>query len=217
MTRLRLPGLDGGLTAGVDEAGRGCLAGPVVAGAVILPDMYDLPGLTDSKLLSPAIREELYARIRGVALAWAVGLAWPEEIDRINILQATLQAMRRAVESLKERPGLLLVDGNKAIPMALPQETVVGGDIKVPAISAASIVAKTFRDRLMASLDRRYPGYGLAGHKGYGTRVHLEAVRRLGPCRMHRLTFKGVRSGPGAGGAAGNAPGREARPCLPGM
>lgn len=187
--------------AGVDEAGRGCLAGPVVAGACILPADYDLPGLTDSKKLTAARREALYPRIREQAVAWAVGLSWPGEIDRVNILQATFLAMGRAVRALKVCPRLLRIDGNHTIPahaLGLPvdQEWVVGGDGSVPAISAASVLAKTFRDRLMVKLGCRYPGYGLEQHMGYGTKVHLEALVRLGPSPMHRLTFRGVRAEP---------------------
>lgn len=196
------------LAAGIDEAGRGCLAGPVVAAAVILPETYDLPGLTDSKVLSAARREELAPLIRRCALAWGLGVVWPGTIDRINILQATFEAMSRAVRCLRRRPDLLRVDGNKTIPepVLLPhwrkdsagapglprQQAVVGGDSSVPAISAASILAKTYRDLLMEHLDKRYPGYGLARHKGYGTAEHYAALRRLGPCPQHRLTFRGV-------------------------
>ncbi len=190
--------------AGVDEAGRGCLAGPVVAGAVILPESFDLPGLTDSKKLSEAARDRLAPAIKTQALAWAIGVSWPAEIDRVNILQATFAAMARAVRALKLAPAALSVDGNKCIPSHLladlprpPRQTaIVGGDLTVPAISAASIVAKTFRDRLMASLAKRYPGYGFEAHKGYGVVLHRQALVRLGPCRMHRLTFRGVRPEP---------------------
>ena len=178
------------LTAGVDEAGRGCLAGPVVAGAVILPEAYDLPYLTDSKKLSAARRETLAPAIKAQAVAWAVGMAWPAEIDRINILQATFAAMARAVRALSRHPAALVIDGNKCIPAAhlailsaAPrQKAVVGGDASVPAVSAASILAKT----------SRYPGYGFAAHKGYGAAAHLAALTRLGPCPIHRLTFRGV-------------------------
>jgi len=186
--------------AGVDEAGRGCLAGPVVAGAVILPDDYDLPGLTDSKKLSPAKRERLAPAIKAQAVAWGVGVSWPVEIDRINILQATFAAMSRAVRALGTGPSLLRIDGNKRIPeaylaiLAAPpaQEAIIGGDLSVPAISAASILAKTFRDRLMVIFAGRHPGYGFEAHKGYGVAAHLAALRQLGPCRIHRLTFRGV-------------------------
>lgn len=190
----------GVVIAGLDEAGRGCLAGPVAAAAVILPESYDLPGLTDSKKLSPAKRQRLAASIKIQAVAWAVGFAWPAEIDRINILKASLAAMARATVHLGRVPTLLRIDGNQRIPAAFladlstppRQETVIGGDLSVPAISAASIVAKTARDRLMTVLSRRYPGYGFEAHKGYGVAVHLAALRRLGPCPLHRLTFRGV-------------------------
>ncbi len=187
--------------AGVDEAGRGCLAGPVVAGAVILPAKWDLPGLNDSKKLTPAIREVLYEGIRAQAITWAVGLAWPPEVDKINILQATFLAMSRAVKHLRQCPARLLVDGNKTIPehairhvggQSIAQRAIVGGDGLVPAISAASIMAKTFRDRLMTRLDKHYPGYGFNEHMGYGTKAHYAALAELGPSRMHRLTFRGV-------------------------
>lgn len=184
--------------AGVDEAGRGCLAGPVVAGACILPEAYDLPGLNDSKKLTAGKRETLYPLIREQAVAWGLGVAWPWEIDEINILQATFRAMGRAVRAMKGEPRFLRIDGDKLIPnhallRDIPQECVVKGDGKVPAISAASILAKTFRDRLMVRLADRYPGYGLSKHMGYGTKAHVEAIRRLGPCRLHRLTFRKVR------------------------
>ncbi|OIQ49455.1 Ribonuclease HII [Pseudodesulfovibrio hydrargyri] len=184
--------------AGVDEAGRGCLAGPVVAGACILPAEYDLPGLNDSKKLTAGKRETLYPLIREQAVAWGLGVAWPWEIDEINILQATFRAMGRAVRAMKAEPRFLRIDGDKLIPhhalgRDIPQEYVIQGDGKVPAISAASILAKTFRDHLMVRLAGRYPGYGLSKHMGYGTKVHVEAIQRLGPCRMHRLTFKKVR------------------------
>lgn len=184
--------------AGVDEAGRGCLAGPVVAGACILPEVYDLPGMNDSKQLTAEKREVLYAAIREQAVAWAIGVSWAPEIDSINILEATYQAMGRAVRNLKVPPRFLQIDGNKLIPsyalkVDVPQEYVIRGDGKIPAISAASILAKTFRDRLMVKLARRYPGYGISSHMGYGTKVHLDAIRTLGPCKLHRLTFRGVK------------------------
>ena len=192
-----------GLEAGIDEAGRGCLAGPVVAAAVILPPDADLPGLADSKVLSAPQRAGLAARIGMVAVGWGLGVVWPAEIDRTDILRATFKAMSRAVATLRNRPSRLLVDGKFPVPEAMlrealggavpAQRAIVDGDALVPAISAASIIAKTFRDNLMEKLDIRYPGYDFAKHKGYGTREHLEALRRLGPCRMHRMTFKGVR------------------------
>lgn len=276
----------GPLTVGVDEAGRGCLAGPVVAGAVVLPESCDLPGLDDSKKLSQARREILEPAIKAQAVAWGLGVVWPWDIDRINILQATFWAMARAVRALGAAPAHLVIDGNKVIPshvlvqvldrtrayaegsdrgrssansadqarptarvpgrarvsecipgqarlwtlvppsegaaadspgLALPpapfagptQRAVVGGDGLVPAIAAASVLAKVFRDRLMRALDRRYPGYGLAGHKGYGAKAHLAALAALGPCRQHRLTFRGVL--PQA------EPIRQERACLPGI
>ena len=242
---------------GIDEAGRGCLAGPVVAAAVILPPHADaatlaallpgLAGLTDSKKLTAARREALAPRIRQHAVAWGLGVVWPRDIERINILQATFHAMWRAVRFL--RPGHavreganasgcepaalptlhgladpnhlsglpLIIDGDKTIPAAvlagLPpcparkapapvpcptpmQRAVVGGDALVPAVSAASILAKTFRDQLMTALDRRFPGYGLAVHKGYGTAEHMAAIAERGPCPQHRATFRGVRPEP---------------------
>jgi len=192
--------------AGIDEAGRGCLAGPVVAAAVILPEQFDLPGLGDSKVIPASRRDGLAAAIGQQAVAWGLGVVWPADIDAINILQATLKAMSRATAVLKTRPAALLIDGDKRIPdillrqaglSAFPaQQAVIDGDAKVPVISAASILAKTFRDQLMEKLDARYPGYGFAVHKGYGTAEHREAILRLGPCKMHRLTFRGVLAEP---------------------
>ncbi len=201
-----IPDRPSGLAAGIDEAGRGCLAGPVVAAAVILPSGHELSGLADSKLLSAAAREALAPRIRACALAWGLGVVWPRRIERINILQATFEAMSRAVQTLRRSPSRLLVDGNKTVPEAVllrfwrkghaapspAQQAIVGGDKSVDAISAASILAKTFRDRLMRHLARRWPGYGLETHKGYGTAAHYAALRRLGPCPQHRRTFRGV-------------------------
>lgn len=195
-----------GIRAGIDEAGRGCLAGPVVAGAVILPPDFDLPGLTDSKKLSSRRRAVLAQAIKAQAVSWALGFSWPGEIDRINILQATLAAMSRALDALTVVPELVLVDGNQRFPSPLPQQTVVGGDALHPCISAASILAKTFRDDLLLRLDERHPGYGLAVHKGYGTKEHLDALRRLGPSPAHRISFRGV----------GPAP-RETQLWLPGI
>lgn len=184
--------------AGVDEAGRGCLAGPVVAGACILPDKYDLPGLNDSKKLTEKKREVLYDLIKEQAVAWTIGVSWAPEIDEINILEATYQAMGRAVRELRVQPKFLQIDGDKLIPsyalqLDLPQEYVIQGDGKIPAISAASIMAKTFRDRLMKVIARQFPGYGISRHMGYGTKAHKEAIQRLGPCRHHRMTFGGVK------------------------
>jgi ribonuclease HII len=201
MTENLLPGMgtENLITAGIDEAGRGCLAGPVVAGAVILPEDYDLPGLTDSKKLDEAARDRLAVEIKRQAVSWALGVTRAQVVDEINILQATFRAMGRSVLHLKVKPMLLMVDGNKTVPVrylgnasGFRQEAVVKGDLKIPAISAASILAKTFRDKLMVQLERRYPGYGFAVHKGYGTKVHLQALKELGPCVLHRMTFKGV-------------------------
>ena len=185
--------------AGVDEAGRGPLAGPVVAAAVILDPARPVDGLRDSKLLSAAQRERLSAAIRATALAWAVAEATVEEIDTLNILQATLLAMRRALASLARPPTHIRIDGNKAPEVVdlFPKccvETVVGGDRSEPAISAASILAKTHRDALMLQLDALYPGYGFARHRGYGTEAHLAALLELGPSMIHRRSFAPVKS-----------------------
>ncbi len=183
-------------TAGVDEAGRGPLAGPVVAAAVILDPRHPIEGLADSKTLSERARERLAPIIRERALAWSVALAEREEIDTLNILQATLLAMSRAVLCLAVRPARVQVDGNRAPRLDDPScciETVVRGDATVPAISAASILAKVHRDALMRALDASHPGYGFAAHKGYGTAAHLGALRRLGPSPQHRLSFAPVR------------------------
>ena len=184
------------MEAGIDEAGRGCLAGPVVAGAVILPPDFDLPGLTDSKKLSARRRAVLAQAIKAQAVSWALGFSWPGEIDRINILQATLKAMARALDALQVSPALVLVDGNQSFPSSLPQKTVIGGDALHPCISAASILAKTFRDDLLQCMGEHYPGYGLDVHKGYGTKAHLDALRQLGPSPAHRKTFRGVGTEP---------------------
>lgn len=177
---------------GIDEAGRGPWAGPVVAAAVILPRKGRPKGLADSKQLSPEAREELALAIRACATV-GVGLASAQEIDAINILQATLLAMRRAVAALGVQPAAALIDGNCAPDLACPVETIVDGDAHVACISAASIIAKVERDRLMAALCARYPGYGFAKHKGYGTPEHQAALAALGPCAIHRLSFKPVR------------------------
>ena len=175
--------------AGVDEVGRGPLAGPVVAAAVILDPERPIVGLADSKKLSEKRREALDPIIREQALCWALGRAEPEEIDRINILQASLLAMQRAVAALTTQPELALVDGNKAPRLPCQVRTVIGGDATEPAISAASIIAKVARDREMVELDARYPGYGLARHKGYPTRQHMEALQLLGVSEIHRRSF----------------------------
>ncbi|MDP3859050.1 MAG: ribonuclease HII [Stagnimonas sp.] len=177
------------LIAGVDEAGRGCLAGPVYAAAVVLPADHGLRGLNDSKQLSPAAREKLFPQIQSRALAWAIGTASVEEIDRHNILQANFLAMRRAIAGLGLVPTRCRVDGNQNPRLDLPTELVIGGDAIHAEIMAASILAKVARDRHLRELDRLYPGYGFALHKGYGTAVHLAALRRLGPCAEHRMSF----------------------------
>lgn len=182
------------LVAGVDEVGRGPLCGPVVTAAVILDPARPILGLNDSKKLSEARRERLFDEIREKALAWCIGRAEVEEIDRLNILQATFLAMQRAVAGLAVRPGLALIDGNRCPVLEVPAAPVVQGDGRVPAIAAASILAKVSRDREMAALDALYPGYGMAGHKGYPTPAHLEALRRLGPTPIHRRSFAPVRA-----------------------
>ena len=231
---LPLPGLDmppatAAMTAGVDEAGRGCLAGPVVAAAVILPEGCRIAGLNDSKALSERQREALAPVIRRTALAWGLGMVWPRRIEAVNILQATFEAMARAVACLgrsRALPTLLLIDGDKTIPApvlraalrepeGLPRQTaIVGGDASQAAISAASILAKTQRDKLMIALDRRWPAYGFARHKGYGTAAHYAALRAHGPCPLHRLTFRGVL--PDRADAHDDAGGTSAKPVLQG-
>ena len=204
------PSLDGYTGhIGVDEAGRGCLAGPVVAAAVLFPPDFsfaeNLPGLDDSKKLTARAREKLVPAIKTNAVAWCVGISWPGEIDSINILNATFRAMSRAVSRLRLSSALppIAVDGNHTIRpdawsavTALPlpgQSAIIDGDALVPQIAAASVLAKTFRDKLMVKLDARYPGYRFAVHKGYGTKEHREAILSLSPCPMHRKTFRGVR------------------------
>ena len=181
------------LIAGVDEVGRGPLAGPVCAAAVILSGLHAIPGITDSKKLTPSRRATLDAAIREGALAWSLGWASVQEIDRLNILQASLLAMQRAVNALEVIPGRVLVDGCQCPTLPMTVRAVVRGDALVPEIGAASILAKVARDRLMDELECEYPGYGLARHKGYPTRVHLEALARLGPTPQHRLSFGPVR------------------------
>jgi len=182
------------LICGVDEAGRGPLAGEVYAAAVILDPGRPIDGLRDSKKLSEAHRERLAILIRERALAWACDSASVEEIDRLNILQATLLAMRRAVERLHPAPGLALVDGNRAPVLSCAVRTIVRGDSSEPAISAASILAKTARDASMRALHEQFPGYGFDRHKGYPSPTHLEQLRRLGPCIAHRRSFAPVRA-----------------------
>lgn len=183
-----------GLVAGVDEAGRGPLAGPVVAAAVILDELHPIRGLGDSKALGPRTRERLYDEIRAKALCCCVAEASVEEIDEFNILQATLLAMRRAVEGLRLAPHRVLVDGNRLPLLRMPAEAIVKGDAKVAAISAASILAKVHRDRVCLALHEAHPQYGFAGHKGYPTPDHLEALRTHGACGAHRRSFGPVRA-----------------------
>lgn len=181
-----------GLIAGVDEAGRGPLAGPVVAAAVILDDLNPIKGLADSKVLTPLRRERLYDEIRARALCCSVAEATVEEIDRLNILQATMLAMQRAVQGLRLKPARVLVDGNRLPRLDMLAEAIVKGDTKIAAISAASILAKVHRDRLCLALDEAFPQYGFAGHKGYGTAEHLAALRAHGACPHHRRSFSPV-------------------------
>ncbi|MFN7726152.1 MAG: ribonuclease HII [Rubrivivax sp.] len=195
-----------GLVAGVDEAGRGPLAGPVVAAAVILDDLNPIAGLADSKALTAAKRERLFDEIRAKALCCSIAEASVEEIDRLNILQATMLAMKRAVEGLRLLPQQVLVDGNRLPVLKVPAEAIVKGDAKVKAISAASILAKVQRDRLCADLHARWPQYGFDGHKGYPTPDHLAALREHGVCDAHRRSYAPVRAvlearAPGQGSA----------------
>ncbi len=181
------------MICGVDEAGRGPLAGPVVAAAVILDPAQPIVGLADSKKLSAARREQLAAEICLKAIAWSIAAASVEEIDEINIFQATLLAMQRAVAGLSLRPQEILIDGNRCPALDIPARAIVGGDATVAEISAASILAKTTRDAGMPALDVLYPGYDFVRHKGYGTAAHLAALRTLGPCPAHRRSFAPVR------------------------
>lgn len=180
--------------AGVDEVGRGPLAGPVVAAAVILDDLQPIRGLRDSKTLGPVTRTRLDAEIRAKALCVSIAEASVAEIDALNILQATLLAMRRAVDGLRLVPARVLVDGNRVPVLRMPAEAIVKGDARVPAIAAASIVAKVHRDALLERLHEAHPQYGFAGHKGYPTPEHLEALRRHGACVQHRRSFAPVRA-----------------------
>lgn len=181
-----------GLTTGVDEAGRGPLAGPVVAAAVILDDLQPITGLNDSKKLSAKRREQLFDEIRARALCFSIAEATVQEIDALNILQATLLAMKRAVEGLRLKPQMVLVDGNRLPKLDILAEAIVQGDALVPAISAASILAKVHRDRLCEQMHERYPVYGFDRHKGYGTAQHLAALQSHGPADCHRMTFAPV-------------------------
>ena len=187
---IRLPHC---LEAGVDEAGRGPLAGPVVVAAVILPEDYDLASLDDSKRLSALKRESLVPHIEDQAIAFAVEFVEVEEIDQVNILQATMNGMQRAVQKLDPPPHRAVIDGNKAPPLACEVKTVVGGDRLIASISAASVLAKVYRDRLMQLMHHLYPAYGFDRHKGYPTAKHLNSLRELGPCPIHRRSFAPVR------------------------
>lgn len=192
--------------AGVDEAGRGPLAGPVYAAAVILDPQRPIPGLADSKTLSPRRRESLAGQIRARALAWSIAPAGVEEIDRVNILHATMAAMARAVEGLSVTPGEVLVDGNRLPPLRLPARAIVRGDALEAAISAASILAKTARDAHMLQLHEMFPDYGFDRHKGYPTAEHLAVLARLGPTPEHRRSFAPVRAFFAGGSGAGAIP-----------
>lgn len=178
-----------GRVCGVDEAGAGPLAGRVYAAAVILPQGWDHPYLNDSKRVTPRRRDLLYETITQEALAWSVAWAEPEEIDAINILQARMLAMERAIQGLSIPPDLALIDGNRSQGITAPNQTVVKGDSKSASIAAASILAKVCRDRHMVEMDRQYPQYGFAQHKGYPTKLHYERLRQYGPCPIHRKTF----------------------------
>ena len=180
------------LIAGVDEAGRGPLAGPVVAAAVILPPDCDLERVRDSKQMTAEAREEAFGLIQGRAVCTGIGVVSRRYIDEHDILRATLEAMRRAVSALDPPPDFLLVDGITAPPLSIPQRCLKKGDQRSRSISAASVLAKVYRDRIMSACHHRYPVYGFANNKGYGTRQHLDALKRYGPCPFHRLTFRGV-------------------------
>ena len=175
---------------GIDEAGRGALAGPVVAGAVILPINCQLSGVTDSKQLTPKKRAELFDEIHHTAVAVGVGCVENEEIDRINILQATMAAMAQAIAEITPAPDYALIDGTHLPEISLPAEAIPKGDLLIQSIAAASIIAKVTRDRLMVELDETYPGYRFRVHKGYGTLAHRQAIAQLGPCPIHRRSFK---------------------------
>ena len=198
MQQAKLFAIDG-LVAGIDEAGRGPLAGPVVASAVVLSPRTPIEGLADSKKLSEKRREQLAGVIKQDALAWSVAWADPAEIDAVNILAATMLAMRRAILGLAVAPARVQIDGNRLPNLCfehaiIPGEAIVGGDDLVPAISAASIIAKTTRDRMMCALDTIYPHYEFARHKGYGTAIHRDRLREFGPCREHRQSFAPVKA-----------------------
>ena len=189
---------DCALICGVDEAGRGPLAGPVVAGAAILPKDSRIFYLNDSKKLSEKRREELFVRIKEEAIAWSVGIVGPERIDEINILQATYEAMRQAIGNLSQTPDLLLCDAVTIPEVKIPQISIIKGDAKSLSIAAASVLAKVTRDHMMEGYDKLYPQYGFGKHKGYGTAAHIQAIREFGPCPIHRRTF--IRKFTGADG-----------------
>ncbi|MEQ9617980.1 MAG: ribonuclease HII [Deltaproteobacteria bacterium] len=180
------------IPAGVDEAGRGPLAGPVVAAAVILPEGCSIEGIDDSKKLSHPRRKAVLEKITKTAVSVAVGIVEPEKIDEINILRASLIAMEIAVNNLVTKPDFLLIDGNQRISLLIPQETIIKGDSRCSSIAAASILAKVTRDSIMEEYDNLYPEYNFRSHKGYPTREHFEAIRKYGPCPIHRKTFRGV-------------------------
>lgn len=183
----------GPLICGVDEAGRGPLAGPVVAAAVILADNFDTAGIHDSKMLSPTKREMQKNRILQSSSLWGMGIVEPDVVDRINVLQSSLLAMKKAIENLPFAPDIILVDGRFEIPdLGIRQKAIIDGDESETVISAASILAKTYRDEIMSGLDRKYPGYGFGKHKGYATREHIACLNRLGPCPVHRKSFRPV-------------------------
>ena len=195
MARSRFPLPGDPVAAGIDEAGRGPLAGPLVVAAVVLDPARRINGIADSKQLGEAEREKLYVRITERAIAFSVVVIEVEEIDRINIFQATMHGMRRALLALQPCPQIALVDGNRLPPdLPCPARAIIGGDDSEPAIGAASILAKVTRDRLMCELDARHPGYGFARHKGYSTPEHFDALRRHGPCALHRRSFAPVRA-----------------------
>ena len=178
--------------AGIDEAGRGPLAGPVVAAAVIFPSQVNIPGLTDSKKLSTKKRQELFPKIQEISVSYSVAVVGQKVIDKINILQAARLAMKQAVETLKINPGLLLIDGNQKIDSTLNQWAIVKGDSRSLSIAAASVLAKVTRDRIMDDYHKLYPQYEFNRHKGYGTKLHRHLIQEHGPCPIHRNTFKGV-------------------------
>jgi ribonuclease HII len=178
--------------AGIDEAGRGPLAGPVVAAAVVLPYDCTIDGLNDSKRLTARQRDRVYIAILEGALDYGIGMVSNTEIDQLNILQATREAMRRALTGLRQRPDLALIDGNQTIDSGIAEHTIVRGDARCASVAAASVLAKVTRDRLMTAYAEQFPGYGFEQHKGYPTRTHYDCLRRMGPCAIHRLSFRGV-------------------------